>query len=393
MAKSGISVNTVNAAGDDTATTRQHAVWPSALREMPARMQRHYPQGLPQARTPTVNEPPLLETDASPDISVLREIDVKNGPIAGIATTADGKHLLATHYGKNSVSVIDTDTFAVVKTITGMEEPFVLAAGRDRAYVSTASAAYDAISVIDSNTHDVVATYPVALNVVDVAASADGNSLYASRTGLDVADVVVIDVTSGRATTIDVAAGPGVTAGPVCVSPDGRRLYAATTDEFGADFVAIDIAAQRVVDAVRLGFPIRDAAVSHDGASAYLLTTDGDIVVIDTVTNEIANTVEIGGSPTQLALSTDGRRMYVLDQEHVTVLCSGTYEVTDTVTVASEPSCVADSPDGRQLYVADYAGNVTMLFVAPAAASLPARMMAVDISDAPELVQPELATV
>ena len=126
---------------------------------------------------------------------------MKNGPISGIAISPDGSRLMVTNYGDNSVSVIDTDTCRVVETVAGVDEPFAIAmssAGANRAYVSTVSAAYDSIGVIDVSTNTVVATHPLALSVSDLAVSADGKYVYASRNGARGADVAVLDTATDR---------------------------------------------------------------------------------------------------------------------------------------------------------------------------------------------------
>ena len=96
--------------------------------------------------------------------------------------------------------------------------------------------------------------------------------------------------------------------------------------------------------------PIRDVALSRDGALAYVASFDthwgGSVDVIDTAINEITAKVGIGGAPMQMALSSDGSRLYIADYEHVAVLCTETNSVVDTLTVTAEPSCVAVSPDG-----------------------------------------------
>ena len=38
------------------------------------------------------------------------QIPVKNGPISDIGVSPDGSRLIVTNYGRNSVSVIDTDS-------------------------------------------------------------------------------------------------------------------------------------------------------------------------------------------------------------------------------------------------------------------------------------------
>ena len=92
----------------------------------------------------------------APGFPMAVEIAVNNGPISGIAASPDGARLLVTNYGSHSVSVIDTDTCRVVETVADLNEPFAIAMGREdaeRAYVSTVSAAYDSIGVIDVPTN------------------------------------------------------------------------------------------------------------------------------------------------------------------------------------------------------------------------------------------------
>ena len=49
--------------------------------------------------------------------AVLVEIPVNNGPISSIAASHDGTRLMVTNYGRDSVSVIDTDTYRVLETM------------------------------------------------------------------------------------------------------------------------------------------------------------------------------------------------------------------------------------------------------------------------------------
>ncbi|HZE14491.1 MAG TPA: YncE family protein, partial [Mycobacterium sp.] len=127
---------------------------------------------------------------------VVAEIAVNSGPVGGIAATADGRRVLMTNYRGDSVSVIDTRSGAVAQTITGIEEPLAIAvagAGNDRAYVNTASAAYDAIVAIDMRANTVVATHPLAFSVTDLAVSTDGKHAYASRSEEGRADIAVLN--------------------------------------------------------------------------------------------------------------------------------------------------------------------------------------------------------
>ena len=347
-----------------------------------------------------------LAFGAAPGFPLVVEIAVHNGPISGIATSPDGTRLLVTNNGHDSVSVIDTDTCRVVETIAGLTEPFAIAMGRedaDRAYVSTVATAYDSIAVIDVPTNTVVATHPLALSVSDLVVSPDGRYVYAGRNGAGVADVAVLDTTTDRVQTIEVATTPGTTTACVRVSSDGARLYVGTNGPAGGRLAVIGAHPQsgearagrasrrrkrparprgnakqtgvRVIDTIEIGLPVRDVALSPDGAIAYVASCapeSGAVIdVIDTRTNKIIGTRKIGeidGILTGLTLSGDGDRAYLVSDDSITVLSTLTRDVVGTVTVTDQPSCVVESPDAKYLYIADYSGAVTVAPVASMAA-------------------------
>ncbi len=315
--------------------------------------------------------------DFTLDADLEANIAVNSGPIGGIAVTADGRRLLVTNHGGDSVSVIDTGTGAVVETISGTEEPFAIAtssASSRCAYVSTACAASDAIVAIDTRANTVLATHRVAFRVTDLAVSPDGKCVYASRTG---GDVVVLDTATGALDVIGLGAAPGTSAERLHISPDGHRLYAALHTPSGGQLAVIDIRAKQVVDTLEIGSPIRDVALSPGGETAYVLGCSPDfgaaIDIIDTRANLFTSTVKIGevggtgGYVTQLVLSAAGDRAYLVGDGGVTVLSTLTLDVIGTITVGGQPSCAIESPDRNRLYVADYEGAVAVVSTPPLA--------------------------
>jgi len=369
-----------------------------------------------------------FELGAAPDLPVVVTISVNNGPISGIAASPDGSRLTVTNYGRDSVSVIDTDTCQVIETVAGINEPFAIAMASveaNLAYVSTVSTAYDSIGVIDVSTNTVIAFHPLALSVSDLAVSPDGKYVYASRNGARGADVAVLDTTTGRVEVIELATAPGTTTECVRISSDGGRLYVGTNGPAGGQLVVVgrrapsDDDASRgrgrlrwqrknstrsrgkqtglcVLDAIAIRSPIRDVALSPNGAIAYAASCGPDfdavIDVIDTRTSKIAGTRKIGeisGILTGLTLSGDGDRAYLVSDDSITVLCTLTHDVIGTVRAAKQPSCVVESPDGKYLYIADYSGAVT---VAPVASVIASGLESVaHESDAPaEWTMPEL---
>ncbi|MGO9924848.1 MAG: YncE family protein [Mycobacterium sp.] len=349
-----------------------------------------------------------IELGAEPGSPIVVEIAVNNGPISGIAANPDGTRLMVTNYGRNSVSVIDTGTCRVTETISGLNEPFAIAMGsRDgnHAYVSTVSTAYDSIAVIDAFTNTVIATHPLALSVTDLTVSPDGKYVYASRNGAGGADIAVLDTATGGVEPIeltDVCKAPGTTTECVRLSPDGGRLYVATNGPAGGRLVVIgtqpqsgDRRAGGRIGTVEIGLPIRDVALSPNGAIAYVASCAPEspvIDVIDTRTGKITGTRKIGeisGILTGLTLSGDGDRACLVSDDSITVLCTLTHDVIGSLGVANEPSCVVESPDAKHLYIADYSGTVS---VAPTGAIVASGVEgpAPESQDSAPWVMPEL---
>jgi DNA-binding beta-propeller fold protein YncE len=318
------------------------------------------------------------ESDTAPGFTVTGEIAVQCGAVSGIAVSHDGALLVVTHFGADSLSLIDTANGAVAQTIIDIDEPFAVAISdksAGRAYVSSASAAYDSVLAFDTDANRVVATYPLAFSVTDLTVSPDGRHVYAGRTAVDGADVAILDTATGHDHTISVATTAGTTTARVRVSPDGRRLYVAANSASAAELVVIDTGQNRVVSTVEIGSPIRDIALSPDGATAYVGSCGPDfgtvLDVVDTRASAVTNTYKIGdaaGVLAQLTMSRNGQRAYLVGDQSVTVLSTSTRDVIGSIEIGGQPSCVIESPDGKRLYIADYAGMVTVLGIAAATA-------------------------
>jgi DNA-binding beta-propeller fold protein YncE len=313
--------------------------------------------------------------------TVVDNIAVQRGAVSGITVSPDGDRLMVTHYGDDSFSSIDAGNGAVVSTVIDIDEPFAIAmadAPQGRAYISTVSAAYDSILAFDLAANRVVGAHPVAHSVTDLAVSPDGRYVYASRTAAHGADVAILDTKTGREDAIGIAAAAGTTAGCVRVSPDGRRLYVAANGPFAAELVVIDPHAHRVLNTFEIGCPIRDIALSPDGATAYVGSCGPDfgavLDVLDTRTDTVVNTYKFGelsGLLAQLVLSRDGKRAYLVGDACVTVLSTSTHDIIGSIAVGAQPSCLTESRDGDRLYIADYAGAITVLTVEPSPADAP----------------------
>lgn len=315
------------------------------------------------------------ELNEAKGFSAIGAINAGRGAVSGIAVSSDGARLTVTHYGDDSVSLVHTADGVAALTVTDVDEPTAVAMFGHRAYVSSVSTAQDEILVFDTYYERIVATHPVAFGVTDLAVSPNGRYVYAGRTGADGVGVAILDTAAGTQQFLAIAAA---TVDCVRVSPDGRRLYVAANSAATAQLVVIDTDRHRVVGTVEIGSPIRDIALSPNGAVAYVGTCGPDFgTVLDVVdvrdprNSAINATYKIGdaaGALAQLKVSRQGERAYLVGDRHVTVWSTVTQDVLGSITVGDQPSCVVESPDGLRLYVADYAGTVTELTITATAA-------------------------
>jgi YVTN family beta-propeller protein len=290
---------------------------------------------------------------------------VGHGPIADMSV--DGDTLVVSNYGDHNVVMLDAATLAVTGGVAA-REPFALVAAGGRAHVGVASAHYDAVAVIDTRTGAVLRSYPLSFNVTAMAASPDGERVYAGRAGDGGVDVSVIDTTAERVGTIYLAKGEDANIDALRVDVSGRRLYAAVSDARSSRLVVVDLETGRVRRSLEVGAPIRGLEIGLD-STAYVLTSDindrGVVHVVDMVANRITASVAVATAPMQLALSADGTRAYVVDYDQVVVLSAETLTVVDTISVGARPSCVAVGVE--RIYVADCSGGITAYTVpAPA---------------------------
>jgi YVTN family beta-propeller protein len=239
--------------------------------------------------------------------------------MAGATRTEAQTKTYVAHPGENLVTVIDTATGTVARTVPVGAGPGRVAITRDgtRAYVTNGGS--DSISVIDTASDAVIDTIPVGDNPSYLAVTPDGRFLYVMTEG---GVVEVVDTTLGTAA----AAIPVGSSGDIAITPDGARVYVAA----GLVYV-IDTATNVVVKS----FPAETAtiadvtntasavAISPDGKRAYVgvvtfnmtggnFSAGGSIVLVDTASAAVAGAISLYSSlPGPIALTPDGSRAYV----------------------------------------------------------------------------------
>ena len=296
-------------------------------------------------------------------------------PIGDVAADPAGSRLVLTHPCDSAVSILDVEDPAAASLIRLDSDPMAVAVAGGRAFVATTSASYDAVYVLDLETRTLVSVHPLEFNITSMAVSADGARVFAARTGRLGNDVAVVDIATQAVTPVPIATGAAAII-DVIRAGDRGMLYVGISSPRDGELAAVDASGERVVATVPVRAPIRDVALSPDGAVVYVLAHHSRgaaaVIRIDAASNAISAVVNVSEFATQVAVSSNGAQVYVVEPDGVTVIRAATDEVVDHITMGGWPSCVAASLSTGRLYLADYAGVLTGLpAVTPAPAEPP----------------------
>jgi len=143
--------------------------------------------------------------------------------------------------------------------------------------------------------------------------------------------------------------------------PAAAQSYAYVPTHKSNSVSVINTASNSVVAVVSVGVQPLQAAVSPDGAFAYVTNSgwflgNNDVSVISTATNSVVATIPVGRFPVGVAFTPNGALAYVANQNSndVSVINTVTQTTVATVPVGTSPWGVAVTPNGAFAYVANY---------------------------------------
>jgi len=286
----------------------------------------------------------------------------------------------------NDISVIDTVTFSVAKTIPLTSSPKGVAVAPNGAFAYVVDAGASVMTVINTTTNETVATvslgaYAEGGNLQSIAITPDGKLALIPRAQAQT--LAVIDTTS---LTVVGTIPLGPFAEGIVIEPTGTFAYVG----MGIQTVAVvDIAARTVVATIDLDFSKlgpTDLAVTPNGQVVYVATQDWYLKALDPKTNTLIATLD-RSSGTQLndigdwfglAITPDGTRIYAADFFGGPGATTGAVYVYDIATnqfvtlipLTSRPRDIAITLDGTlalvtgELNLSQTGNDVTLIDIA-----------------------------
>lgn len=323
-----------------------------------------------------------------------------------LASTAHADRLYVSNEDGHSVTVIDTQSAAVVDTIAVGKRPRGLKLSHDGSQLFVAVSGLpkcppsvpdeecaklerdlkaDGIAVVDTSSGKLLRVLQAGSDPEQFALSTDGKRLFVANE--DSASATVVDIASGAVIDrIPVGNEPE----GVVTAPDGRWIL--VTNESDSSVSIIDSRTLKVVKSVRVGQRPRDIAFTPDGRTAYVsgefdasiyriampggepverlvqlrkearpmaLALDakrqrlyastgrgGTVAIIDLVKSQLITEVEVGKRPWGMALSHDGKWLYTANgpSDDVSVVDTTTQKVIRRIAVGRSPWGVVVGP-------------------------------------------------
>jgi len=170
----------------------------------------------------------------------------------------------------------------------------------------------DDIDVINTATKKLVGTIPVAPNPHWIAVGQDGLLYVTSHTS---GEIAIVNPNTNKVVKVFPV---GETPHAIYPSPDSPRL--AVTSYGGAEAFIVSTATDKVVATIPVGREPLDVEYTPDGR--YICTTnsgDNTVSVIDAATNKVIDTIKTGKQPTSIDFLPNGRQGYVTDEGSGTV--------------------------------------------------------------------------
>jgi YVTN family beta-propeller protein len=306
----------------------------------------------------------LVVASASPPAAQALPLVVATIPVGdhpdGIAVSPDGTKVYVVNNFSLDVSVIDTATNTVVATFAnpggnvGQPRDVAFTPDGTEVWVS-GGGCVDCIRIFAYPTNAPVATVGGVPGGGDwIGFLPDGSFSFVNNGCGGCGNLQKISTTTNSVVS---TLGWGNAGKGVAVAPDGSVVYGATY--FGQRVHRIAPASNSSTGSAALsGFP-GGLAITPDGGFLYVAIGPDQVAVVDTSTMTVGDTITVGTSPYSAAISPDGSRAYVPNSgsDNVSVIDTATNAVVATVAVGDSPYRAAVNADGTRIYVTNHGSS------------------------------------
>jgi YVTN family beta-propeller protein len=268
-------------------------------------------------------------------MKVLTRIALPGKP-HGVDLEPGGKRLWTANIEGDSVSVIDVASRRVVQTVKVCKGPVNVAFAVGRAFAACGDGY---MSVIDTATFAVVKTEAIGYAPHEIIAG-PGDRLWSVNRGSN--DLSEIDPEKGVLVTRHPV---GPFAYDAVFSPDGK--YAFVTSKTWSAVSVIALENFQILGSIKVGKDPSLIAITPDGKKLYVTNKmDGTVSVVNALTFQVVKTIRVQAEPGGIAITPDGGLVFVANfaSDSLSVIDTGDDRVVRTIPVGDSPDDIALLP-------------------------------------------------
>ncbi len=245
---------------------------------------------------------------------------------------------------RHSVTVYDSKTFALLKTIPDEVDP------ADFGY-SQYPGAHKGAPVEGAYSPDGNYLYVTNYSMYGKGFAHEGHDICSPASGFDRSFLYRIDLSTLE---VDAIYRVGVVPKVVEVTPDNK--YILVTNWCSYDLYIISVATQKVVKVMNMGPYPRGIAVSATGKTAYVAQMGGSTIKQINLKTFNSESIQIGSNPRAVVLSPDSKTLYATLNRSGKVV---SYDLVKrhliaSVTTGKASRSLAISTDGTALFVVNF---------------------------------------
>ena len=255
----------------------------------------------------------------------------------------------------DSVSIIDRDTYQVLKTLAVGDYPHHMIVSLDGRYLYLGNTHSNTVSAIDLGTETIVKTLPL-LDPYNFFYTPDRKLLVTTATRLGRVGVYAVDdwtqLGAAKGWTRLAEIPTGKDPNHFAFSPDGHFMY--VSNEYSHQLSVIDLQERKLVRQVETGRRPVDMALTLGGKTLFVaIYGEGRVTAYDTESFKELEQIPTGAGAHGMAMSVDGKRLFVSnrDASTVSVIDAASRKVTQTFSIPNGPDMMEVTPDGRELWV------------------------------------------
>ncbi len=254
----------------------------------------------------------------------------------------------------NTVSVIDSSTDKIIKTISLSGNPEGMAITLDDKFVYVGGTNTSSITLLDTRSDAAIYGIDAGASTKGFAIAPDGSELIAAVPAND--NFVIIDTASNK--LIGKIPLPAVTA--ITIDPAGEYGFANSESLKHYSLNEFTIATSAMLFPIPVPYPIREMSFSPDSKSIYFTVNGQDTLeVMNIFDKKITAEIPVGSSPFYITFTHDGKTGLVVSQgdNNLVLFDPKTNAIITKIKVGAAPYWIAVNADDSKVYVTNEESN------------------------------------